>query len=121
MLRGRYGYFQTTGNLLQVAADNSESPYPLPKPRPTAWNVELGVRLRVARLARNLSQQAVAGHLNRSFQMIQRLEYGTARLLAEDAITLANLYRVDIKTLLGIAAHKGNHAVEKSTPKIRQK
>ncbi|WP_414464647.1 helix-turn-helix domain-containing protein [Hyphomicrobium sp. DY-1] len=75
----------------------------LPKHHPkTPWAIAQGERLRAARLAAGLSQTAVAHHLDCTYQMVQRLEHGTAHLSAERAVLLANFLNVDLRQLLGV-------------------
>jgi transcriptional regulator with XRE-family HTH domain len=74
----------------------------LPRVLPPTWHTELALRLRILREARGLTQQKVAKHLECSFQMVQKYEKATARLPADTAITLARLYKVDLKVLLGV-------------------
>ncbi len=75
---------------------------PLSRVLPPSWHTATAKRLRKCREARGLTQETVAGHLDCSYQMYQRYENATARLPADTAITLADLYAVDLKELLGI-------------------
>lgn len=74
----------------------------MPRVLSALWHLTTGKRLRTLREARGLTQQKVAAHLDCTFQMYQKYEKATARLPSDTAITLANLYGVDIKELLGL-------------------
>lgn len=74
----------------------------VPRVLPALWHLTTGKRLRSLRQKRGLTQQKVADHLGCTFQMYQKYENATGRLPADTAITLANLYEVDIKVLLGL-------------------
>lgn len=81
----------------------STKDFAVPRILPALWHLTTGKRLRTLRLARGLTQQKVAAHLDCTFQMYQKYENAKARLPADTAITLAALFRVDIKELLGLA------------------
>lgn len=74
----------------------------VPRVLPALWHRATGKRLRTLRLARGLTQQMVARHLDCTFQMYQKYENAKIRLPADTAITLAALFQVDIKELLGL-------------------
>lgn len=69
---------------------------------PPTWHNDTATRLRHFREASGLTQEKVAEKLKCSFQMVQKYEKATARLPADTAITLAALYGVDLKVLLGV-------------------
>lgn len=64
------------------------------------FDIELGRRLRLARLRRGLSQQFVGGHLGVSFQQVQKYERGANRLSAAFLVQLRDLYEVPLGDLL---------------------
>lgn len=75
----------------------------MPKKKPASpWDVACGRRLRVARLGAKKTQMQAAAALGCSFQMYQKLEKGSARLHAEDAVNLAKMFRVSVLLLISI-------------------
>lgn len=74
----------------------------VPRVLPALWHITTAKRLRTLRLARGLTQQKVATHLHCTYQMYQKVENAKVRLAADTAISLAALFQVDIKELLGL-------------------
>lgn len=74
----------------------------MPRAQPSLWDTETGRRIRIARLAANLTQQRVANKLGCSFQAFQKIEKGTTKLNAYTALVLADLFHIDVRQLLGL-------------------
>lgn len=70
---------------------------------PSDFYVELGRRLRLARVQKRLSQQQAAAHIGVTFQQLQKYEKGTNRLGAEYLVRLRELYKVPLGDLLPAA------------------
>ncbi len=60
---------------------------------------EIGARLRAARVARNLSQAAVAQHLGFTEKTVRRWERGEYSPPASTLLEMAELYRVPVESL----------------------
>jgi transcriptional regulator with XRE-family HTH domain len=67
----------------------------------TDFDVEVGRRLRLARLHSNLSQEHVATTLGISFQQVQKYEKGVNRVAVEKLAQLAQLLNTTPHDLMG--------------------
>ena len=67
----------------------------------TDWHLELGERLREARLDAGYTLEHVGKALRFNWQMMQRYEVATARVHADVLDELAMFYGVDVRWLLG--------------------
>jgi transcriptional regulator with XRE-family HTH domain len=63
---------------------------------PDARDIEVGRRVRAFRLARNLSQSALADRLGLTFQQVQKYEKGTNRISAGRLQTIAEIFQVPV-------------------------
>jgi transcriptional regulator with XRE-family HTH domain len=63
---------------------------------PDARDIEVGRRVRAFRLARNLSQSALANQLGLTFQQVQKYEKGTNRISAGRLQTIAEIFQVPV-------------------------
>jgi transcriptional regulator with XRE-family HTH domain len=71
----------------------------LPRARrkgPDARDIEVGRRVRAFRLARNLSQSALADRLGLTFQQVQKYEKGNNRISAGRIQTIAEIFQVPV-------------------------
>lgn len=76
---------------------------PLPpqtKGKATAFDVEIGRRIRQQRMFLGLSQDDVAKKLNISFQQLQKYENGFNRISAGRLVEIAKILKVDPAVLL---------------------
>jgi transcriptional regulator with XRE-family HTH domain len=64
------------------------------------FDIELGRRLRQARLAKGLSQQESGEHLGVSYQQVQKYERGTNRVSVTTLVRLQELYQVPLDFLI---------------------
>jgi len=74
----------------------------MPRGKPSQWHADVGARLRERRRALGWSMSEVAKDLDVSWQMYARYENGTARLPADAAVTLGDLFGMDLLVLLGV-------------------
>ena len=87
---------------MQSRAPKSPGGRPAPRvPRarrkgPDARDIEVGRRVRAFRLARNLSQSALADQLGLTFQQVQKYEKGTNRISAGRLQTIAEIFQVPV-------------------------
>jgi transcriptional regulator with XRE-family HTH domain len=77
--------------------------------RAEAGDAVVGANIRVHRLARRMSQSALAGALGLSFQQLQKYESGANRVGAARLVRIAAALRVPATALLkGVAQGKGD-------------
>lgn len=69
-------------------------------------DTEIGARLRLVRLERNLSQQALGEKIGVSFQQIQKYERGANRIASGRLQQIAQILTVPLSDLLGNGKHK---------------
>jgi transcriptional regulator with XRE-family HTH domain len=68
----------------------------MPKKRMTSADAEVGRRLRLLRIERNVSQTEIAEKLGLTFQQIQKYEKGTNRIAAGRLHEIAIFFKVPI-------------------------
>ena len=66
--------------------------------RPDPVDVEVGHRIRIERLARGLSQTALANHIGVTFQQVQKYEKGVNRVGAGRLTKIAEVLGVQVST-----------------------
>jgi transcriptional regulator with XRE-family HTH domain len=66
--------------------------------RPDPVDVEVGHRIRIQRLARGMSQTALANHLGVTFQQVQKYEKGVNRVGAGRLTRIAEVLGVPVNT-----------------------
>jgi transcriptional regulator with XRE-family HTH domain len=77
--------------------------------RAEAGDAVVGTNIRVHRLARRMSQSALAGALGLSFQQLQKYESGANRVGAARLVRIAAALHVPVTALLeGVAQGKGD-------------
>ena len=76
---------------------------------PDANDIAVGRRVRAQRLARNMSQSALAGALGITFQQVQKYEKGTNRISAGRLLRIAEVFGMPVKALFGSAAPSARH------------
>ena len=64
--------------------------------RPDPVDIEVGHRIRIERLARGLSQTALANQLGVTFQQVQKYEKGTNRIGASRLQQIAHILQVPV-------------------------
>lgn len=69
----------------------------------TEDDAKIGQRIRVARIAGNLSQMTLAGRLGVSFQQVQKYEKGINRVGGSRLIQIADILGVTVSDLCGKA------------------
>jgi transcriptional regulator with XRE-family HTH domain len=74
--------------MAEQLSSNSVKPRPL-RPRPDLVDTHVSKRLRVARMAVGMSQEALAERIGTSFQQVQKYESGINRMLASRLYALA--------------------------------
>jgi transcriptional regulator with XRE-family HTH domain len=68
---------------------------------PSANDIAVGRRIRAQRLARGMSQAALAGHLGLSFQQLQKYEKGLNRVSAGRLQEVAKVFGIPVTALFG--------------------
>jgi transcriptional regulator with XRE-family HTH domain len=66
--------------------------------RPDPVDIEVGHRIRIERLARGLSQTALANQLGVTFQQVQKYEKGVNRVGAGRLTKIAKVLGIDVST-----------------------
>ena len=69
--------------------------------RPDPVDIEVGHRIRIERLARGLSQTALANQLGVTFQQVQKYEKGVNRVGAGRLTKIAEVLGIDVSTFFG--------------------
>ena len=69
--------------------------------RPDPVDVEVGHRIRIERLARGLSQTALANQLGVTFQQVQKYEKGVNRVGAGRLTKIAEVLGIEVSTFFG--------------------
>ena len=69
--------------------------------RPDPVDVEVGHRIRIERLARGLSQTALANQLGVTFQQVQKYEKGVNRVGAGRLTKIAEVLGIDVSQFFG--------------------
>jgi transcriptional regulator with XRE-family HTH domain len=70
------------------------------------FDTEIGARLRIIRLERNLSQEALGTKLGISFQQVQKYERGVNRIASGRLQQIAQILTVPLSDLIGNSKHK---------------
>ncbi len=78
--------------------------------RLTSRDADVGRRVRVLRLERQLSQTEVADHLGVSFQQVQKYENGTNRMSAGRLEQIAELFKIPVATLFAATGKQDENA-----------
>ena len=68
--------------------------------RPDPVDIEVGHRIRIERLARGLSQTALANQLGVTFQQVQKYEKGVNRVGAGRLTKIAEVLGIEVSTVL---------------------
>ena len=76
---------------------------------PTVNDIAVGRRVRAQRLARNMSQSALADRLGLSFQQLQKYEKGTNRISAGRLQEIAEVFGIPVSALFGADSKTGQH------------
>jgi transcriptional regulator with XRE-family HTH domain len=66
-----------------------------------AHDVQVGNRIRISRIAKNISQDELGQKLGVSFQQIQKYEKGVNRIAGEKVLQISGLLGIDPNYLLG--------------------
>jgi transcriptional regulator with XRE-family HTH domain len=69
--------------------------------RPDPVDIEVGHRIRIERLARGLSQTALANQLGVTFQQVQKYEKGVNRVGAGRLTKIAAVLGIEVSTFFG--------------------
>ena len=69
--------------------------------RPDPVDIEVGHRIRIERLARGLSQTALANQLGVTFQQVQKYEKGVNRVGAGRLTKIAEVLGIEVSTFFG--------------------
>ena len=69
--------------------------------RPDPVDIEVGHRIRIERLARGLSQTALANQLGVTFQQVQKYEKGVNRVGAGRLTKIAEVLGIDVSQFFG--------------------
>src|SRR5947209_11258457 len=69
--------------------------------RPDPVDIEVGHRIRIERLARGLSQTALANQLGVTFQQVQKYEKGVNRVGAGRITKIAEVLGIEVGTFFG--------------------
>ena len=69
--------------------------------RPDPVDIEVGHRIRIERLARGLSQTALATQLGVTFQQVQKYEKGVNRVGAGRLTKIAEVLGIEVSTFFG--------------------
>jgi transcriptional regulator with XRE-family HTH domain len=69
--------------------------------RPDPVDIEVGHRIRIERLARGLSQTALANQLGVTFQQVQKYEKGVNRVGAGRLTKIAEVLGIDVSAFFG--------------------
>jgi len=69
--------------------------------RPDPVDIEVGHRIRIERLARGLSQTALANQLGVTFQQVQKYEKGVNRVGAGRLTKIAEVLGIEVGTFFG--------------------
>jgi len=81
--------------------------------RPDPVDIEVGHRIRIERLARGLSQTALANQLGVTFQQVQKYEKGVNRVGAGRLTKIAEVLGIEVSTFFG-AKEMGVEGVKES-------
>lgn len=83
--------------------------------RTTDFDTLLGARLRAARIARSMTQEAIADRLNISFQQVQKYENGRNRVSAGRLVEFAKHYERPPEWFLSGLAPAGDNQLDLGT------
>src|SRR5215213_3416523 len=90
--------------------------------RPDPVDIEVGHRIRIERLARGLSQTALANELGVTFQQVQKYEKGVNRVGAGRLTKIAEVLGIDVGTFFSgkemLAEEQSKNAGEASPLKL---
>lgn len=76
---------------------------------PAIADVQVGANIRQLRAQHKMSQETLAGHLNITFQQVQKYEKGTNRVSASRLVEIAHVFGVPVETLFtGVTAAADN-------------
>ena len=82
--------------------------------RPDPVDIEVGHRIRIERLARGLSQTALANQLGVTFQQVQKYEKGVNRVGAGRLTKIAEVLGIDVSAFFGSKEMAGSDAAKES-------
>jgi transcriptional regulator with XRE-family HTH domain len=82
--------------------------------RPDPVDIEVGHRIRIERLARGLSQTALANQLGVTFQQVQKYEKGVNRVGAGRLTRIAEVLGIDVSAFFGSKEMAGGDAAKES-------
>jgi transcriptional regulator with XRE-family HTH domain len=82
--------------------------------RPDPVDIEVGHRIRIERLARGLSQTALANQLGVTFQQVQKYEKGVNRVGAGRLTRIAEVLGIDVSAFFGSKEMAGADAAKES-------
>ena len=75
-------------------------------------DIHVGARVRTRRTALKISQQELAGHLNLTFQQVQKYERGANRISASKLYGIAKVFKVKVETFFeGLPDTEGDGSV----------
>ncbi len=75
---------------------------------PEAADVQVGINIRQLRIARGLSQTAVADKIGVSFQQIQKYEKGQNRVAGSRLMQIAELFNIKVESLFTGIVQEGD-------------
>jgi transcriptional regulator with XRE-family HTH domain len=84
--------------------------------RTDPYDVEVGRRIRARRMARQMSQMDLAGHLGLTFQQVQKYEKGTNRVAAGRLKRIARILEVPILYFFDDTDEVGSNGVVAEGP-----
>src|SRR5207237_7388247 len=87
--------------------------------RPDPVDVEVGHRIRIERLARGLSQTALANQLGVTFQQVQKYEKGVNRVGAGRLTKIAEVLGIEVGTFFSgkdVLDSERSHVVGEASP-----
>jgi len=88
--------------------------------RPDPVDIEVGHRIRIERLARGLSQTALANRLGVTFQQVQKYEKGVNRVGAGRLTKIAEVLGIDVGTFFtGKELFNGEQANEREESPLK--
>ena len=79
--------------------------------RPDPIDIQVGHRIRIQRVARGMSQSALADQIGVTFQQVQKYEKGTNRVSASRLVRIAEVLDISAYTLMGEDKTAGGPAV----------
>lgn len=72
-----------------------------PKQPKNPKDIQIGANIRKFRLLAGMSQETLGGHLNLTFQQIQKYEKGTNRVSGGRLVDISNLFGISVNQLCG--------------------